>query len=273
MSHPKAQVIEISHDYGFVRYHLIYIEAEDFNRDRCYKPLKDELDAVLDLDFADIWKYVQDNNLFKEGYVIHYRKLDPIFSYGHDQPDILLNDTQQNLFNIPINLLVGAACTRQSDITFYESNRPIVRLVRHNTFVEVIDNARDIRYVICLKNDNVMFNDLSNRSIQFEHFARLLRCVEFKELINNGNLVLAYADSYMNNLDDDVIDDDIFTDSSIFKINYDQFTGPYDDNIIEIAVNSKHNEYTGEYQASQLDATIIELLQCGIAHWKELPSA
>ena len=272
MSHPKAQVIEVSHDYGFVRYHLIYIETGDFNRDHCYKPLKDALDAVLDLDFADIWKYVQDNNLFKEDYVIHYRKLDPIFSYGHDQPDILLNDTQQNLFNIPINLLVGAACTRQSDITFYESNRPIVRLVRHNTFVEVIDIARDIRYAICLKNDNVMFNDLSNRSIQFEHFARLLRCAEFKELINNGNLVLVYADSYMNNLDDDVIDGDVFTDPTIYKINYDQFTGPYDDNIIEVTTTSSKNQYVGEYQASQLDSGIVELLQYSIIHWKELPS-
>lgn len=272
MSHPKALVIEILHDYGFVRYHLIYLKEGEFNRRINYKPLEDELDAVLDFEFADIWKYAQDNGLFKEGYVIYYRKLDPIFRYGHDQPDILLNDTQHNLFNIPINLLVGAACTHQKDITFYENNRPIVRLVRHNAFIEVLDNSRDIRYAICLKNDNAMFNDLSNRSIQYEHFARLLRCVEFKELINNGNLVLAYADYYMNNLDDDVIDGDVFTESSIYRINYDQFTGPCDDNIIEVTTTSSKNQYVGEYQANKLDSGIVELLRYSIIHWKELPS-
>ena len=76
----------------------------------------------------------------------------------------------------------------------------------------------------------------------------------------------------MNNLDDDVIDGDVFTESSIYKINYDQFTGPCDDNIIEVTTTSSKNQYVGEYQANKLDSGIVELLRYSIIHWKELPS-
>lgn len=75
--------------------------------------------------------------------------------------------------------------------------------------------------------------------------------------------MLAYADAYHSNLDDDIIN---ITDpiEYVSSIEYDQFTGSVKDNVIEVRSTLFKSMYAGNYEANELDSMFVELLQMSI---------
>lgn len=270
----KSLILEVSHDSGFERYHIRYVKKDSKPDWPNYRKLEvkgvgDE-PILISTKVGDIYDNLSKNNLIKPDMDIYYCKAPAVYESRSDKVKIDINDTQQNLFNIPINLLLAAATTRYSNMTYYSTGFAIARLIRHHAGIEIIDDDRRIGYQYLFVGSMLTFNELSPRSIQHEHLARLLRCPDFVKQINNGNLVLAYADIVYGNLDDDVINGNVFTRLSENDLYYDQFTGTVKGNMIEVTSDNS-GLYRGSYDATELDAGIIELLHESMKYMATLP--
>lgn len=178
-----------------------------------------------------------------------------------------INDTNNVLFNTPVNLMLTAACTKAFDVSYYneKTNERIVRLIRYAMTINIHPTEGVVGAHMCnLYGDSVTVNDINPRTIQFSQFVQLLNCTLFKREITNGNLMLAFADIYYNNLDDDVIDiNDVLPDVTV---RYDQFTGDVCDNHIQLDSPNLPGKLDSMYAADLLDSGFVEFLQDAIGY-------
>lgn len=278
MSKPKSVMLEVKSASGFNRYHIRYFEDNITPRDiypyyRKLGPLEYTGEECDDEDeIRELYISVMKNKLMHDGFNIYYRKAAAIYKSIDKSVVVELNDTNGVLFNTPLNLLLLAACTHSPETTYRLDTGNTIKLVRHHAGVEVVVVGSVVRYQV-LSDTLLTFNELSPRCIQFAHVAQLLRCPEFIENINNGNLLLAYADTCMGNLDDDVIDGDVFTAATRYNVYYDQFTGSIPDNFIVVTPRYGITDiYQGEYESNLLDSRLVELLHRSMSYWVKLPS-
>lgn len=252
----RTQLIELKWDGGWGRYlvfhkskrhlHEVSLKLIDPNAHRAMTPLHNALfNAITPREFDDL----ED---------VYFHAIKPIYVNPKEKIMVDIQTTQSILFNTPINLMYIAAVGADFDKTFFndESGSTIVRLQRHNLCVAVSAEASNFGgYVMHSQFDHVTLNEVHPRSIQYAHITQLIRCNDFKEHMTNGNLLLAMADSYFNNADDDVIS--ITHVGNVNGIYYDQFTGSVEGNIIEITMGTD----VVEYDAAKLDSALVEILE------------
>lgn len=205
---------------------------------------------------------------------IYFKKITNTHVNEEDNINVTTNDENTSLFNIPSNLMLAAALTDTFDSTFTSSRGKhfeddiIVRMIRNTMSVSMYPGEDGIigAYACNLIADTGSINEMPVRSIQYNHMVRLIRNNKFKSNITNGNLLLAYADIYRANVDADTLNinnpcEDVST------IEYDQFTGDVNDNVIRVYTGGKSTIYNDYYAADELDNSFIELLKNGIKKW------
>lgn len=262
--------IEVSHEHGFERY-IIYTEVTNST------PLgvaKLVTDPDLDLD-ADVRQIRMDiiNHILKCDFEtnidsIYYIKASLIYTDPADSYSVHINETNDVVFNIPMNLMYTAVCSKSCLMEFTLDSTVWPRIVLERRHSQICINYDSV-YMIGTYTDILTLNEMTPRCVQFVHGAMLIRNSSFLNNLNNGNLTLAYADIYHNNLDDDII---YINDpsSKIASIHYDQFTGVATDNTIEVCFTSK-DEKPRYFQSNKLDNELVELLtQCMITRLRDL---
>ena len=261
--------IEVKHANAIARY-LIQVGDLESNPPEGYTQMgfviENNLSPSRRTIYNDIKKAILAERLATDLNLVYFKQTDPIYADDREAIVVTIENTNAVLYNTPINLMVMAACTNDVNPSFHsdKNNQRIVQLERGHTVVGVLDMASDFgAYYINNVTDSITINEISTRSIQFIHFMKLVNCTLFKQRMTNGNLLLAYADAYHANLDDDIINianPVEYVDSIL----YDQFTGSVEGNIIEVHSSLFKSMYAGNYEANELDSMFVELLQMSI---------
>lgn len=252
----RTQLVEINWNMNWGRY-LVFHKSKRHLHKVSIKVINPNAHSAMVALHDGIFNAINDYNLFDNLEDVYFHAIKPIYVNPKEKIMVDIQTTQSILFNTPINLMYNAAVGSDFDKTFFndETGSTIVRLQRHNLCVAVSAEASNFGgYVIHSQFDHVTLNEVHPRSIQFAHVTQLIRCDTFFERMNNGNLLLALADSYFGNVDDDVIS--ITHVGKVSGIYYDQFTGSVEGNIIEVTIGGE----VIEYDAAELDSTLIELL-------------
>ena len=215
---------------------------------------------------------VTDERLTGDGY-IYYKKVE--YVYVDDDHDIRVTTKDENtsMFNIPVNLMFTAATTSKPEVDYISDIRPedkslIVKVIRNAGGIAVYPSVHNSigAYLVNIITDTHTVNELPVRCIQYNHLMRLINNKAFRQTINNGNLLLAYADTYCFNIDADNI---IINNPchGVDTIEYDQFTGTDGQNEITVCKQDGFGRYADTYIAENLDSSFIELLSESIKHW------
>lgn len=262
-------LIEVMHNSTIARY-LVHVGDLQNNPPDGFTKLTDVVEANLSpsrrVIYNDIKKNIIADKLASDLDLVYFKQTEPCYADNAESIVVTIEDTNAVLYNTPLNLMLLAACTDGVKHTFRsdKTNTRIVQLERNHSVVGVSDIASEFGpYYINNQTDTITINELSVRSIQFIHFMKLVNCSDFKNKMTNGNLLLAYADAYHHNLDDDVISIN-HPMENVASIDYDQFTGSVADNIIEVRSTYTTSMYAGNYEANQLDSGFVELLQMSI---------
>lgn len=260
---PVTLHIEVSHDRVFARYIVKTHPSEEWkngatqinqlvlsrlppSRRVIARQVIEHVSSCSELDnYEDIW--------FKQV---------PDYITSDGEHRVSINDTDSLLFNIPINLMLLAACTDEYDVTYYDARTQsrIARLIRCATSVNVhpYDGVAGA-HACTLRGDYITVNQINPRTIQFNNLVQLIHCVPFKDKITNGNLLLAFADAYNDNLDDDIINiNDVIPNVEVV---YDQFTGNGSGNLIELNSLDLPGKFQTTYEANKLDSGFVEFLE------------
>lgn len=252
----RTQLVEINWNMNWGRY-LVFHKSKRHLHKVSIKVINPNAHSAMVALHDGIFNAIKDYNLFDNLEDVYFHAIKPIYVNPKEKIMVDIQTTQSILFNTPINLMYNAAVGCDFDKTFFndETGSTIVRLQRHNLCVVVSAEASNFGgYVIHSQFDHVTLNEVHPRSIQFAHVTQLIRCDTFFERMTNGNLLLAMADSYFGNADDDVIS--ITHVGKVSGIYYDQFTGSVEGNVIEVNIGGE----VIEYDAAELDSTLIELL-------------
>lgn len=250
--------IEVKHDHGFERY-LVYTERPD-NPPAGLEKLTGEHVKSLRKKYLSIneeirW-YLMGCNFVNDIDDIYYINVSLVYKDPESKRDVHINETNDDLFNIPLNLIYTAACTSDcvQEFEFDSDMTPSLILERRHTQICVNYNSV---YMLNMYTDILPLNNVSVRCIEYRHGIMLVRNEKFLSQINNGNLVLAYADIYHCNNDDDVVN---ITNPSemIGNIHYDQFTGPVSGNDILVTTNGSLEDLV--FKSTDLDSWLVELL-------------
>lgn len=259
-----TRLIEVRHNTTFQRY-LMY------DNESMYIP--GEATRLLDVDKSSlppsrrkIYEQIYDELLYTEYKDklehVFFMQAKPIYVNIEENIMIDINDTQDVLFNMPLNLLYAAASVDNSNVIYtLPKCDSHIRVVRHHMCMVVTkDDGYLTGYNINAKIDVITLNQLLPRSVEFQHTVQLTRNEKFVSKITNGNIMLAFADIYYNNLDDDVIVINNPMDG-IESIRYDQFSGCVVGNHVEIITNNPIDPV--RYDADKIDNGLVEtLMQC-----------
>lgn len=227
--------LEVQHENGFERY-LVFTEKLSYLP--VYATRLNGVD-VEELSFDDRSRYndvraaIIASNYTDDLDSVYYTPTRPIFEDPYDEFRVHINDTNDVLFNTPINLMLVASCTKQVS-KIYSRRAGNIQVTRHIHGVSI--KSFDT-YSIDSTRFNSVMNVLSPRSLQFIDMANLVNNVLFTRNMNNGNLTLAYADIYHNNNDENIIE---IKDPSptVTLIRYDQFTGAAVGNMVEVVLSN-----------------------------------
>lgn len=186
-------------------------------------------------------------------------------TYVNKKEDIKVTHKDEHglLFNTPIHLMFAAALIDDVDVSFKSeiTGETLVRLIRNCNSVSVYPNDSIIgSYNSVHVDDRFTVNNLNVRSIQYLNLMQLIRCKEFRNRINNGNMLTAFADSYHGSNDDDTLEVPSNIEG-IATIHYDQFTGPCDDNDIEIYTEGAGTYRELFYKSNTLDESFVNMLR------------
>lgn len=266
---PVAIQIEVLHDKTYARYVVRTHPTEQWkdgatqlggidltklspSRRKTLTQIIDHISSCTELDgYDDVW----------------FKQL-PAYVSSNGEQTVNITDTDGLLFNIPINLMLLSACTTDYDVTYHSAKTQsrIVRLIRCTTSVNVhpYDGVAGA-YACTLRTDFITVNQINPRSIQFNNLVQLIDCNAFKDKITNGNLLLAFADAYYDNLDDDIIN--IKDAIPNVEVVYDQFTGNEQGNTIELNSSDLPGKFEVSYEAGKLDSGFVEFLEDSIKHY------
>ena len=267
MSNNKTVKIhmEVCHDKTFARYD-VQSNPNDAWKDGATLlggPETLNLSASRRKIYEQIVDAIYSYDCFSDIDTIYFKQAAAIYSLPNENIDIDINSTQHTLFNTPINLMVAAACTDEHDVTFYSdvTDERIVRIVRYTTSVNIHPTDSDPvgMHMVDLNGDNIILNSVSPRSIQYKHIVRLINCKNFVSKITNGNLLLAFADIYHHNLDDNIIEIPSLL-PNVSNVVYDQFSKYSNGNAIEVNGIQNGSIYIGEYRPDDLDSVFVEFL-------------
>ena len=264
------KLIEVKHGSWFARY-IVYPDNQRYLPEYAVKISeleKLELPAYRKKIFEQIKDNIVANNIVEDLSAAYFQQVKPLYENTKENIVVNITDTNASAFNTPINLMMAALCTDTADITI-SSDRTgdyLMRVFRHISAITVApyDNIHG-QYMYILMHDIMTLNDMSPRSMQFKNMVPVVQTDKFKELINNGNLLLAFADIYDGNLDDDTLEITDLPDG-VELINYDQFTGAFEGNEIYLEGPDVSRRYNSVYGANNFDASFVELLQRMIIH-------
>ena len=257
--------MEVCHDKTFARYD-VQSNPNDAWKDGATLlggPETLNLPASRRKIYEQIVDAIYGYDCFSDTDLIYFKQAGAMYSLPNENIHVDINSTQHILFNTPLNLMFTAACTDDHDITFYSdvTSERIVRLVRYAMSINVHPTDGDPvgMHMVYMNGDHIVLNDVSSRSIQFNHVIRLINCKNFVSKITNGNLLLAFADIYHHNLDDDIIEISSLL-PGVGNVIYDQFSKYSDGNVIEVNRIQNGSIYIGEYRPDVLDSVFVEFL-------------
>lgn len=264
------KLIEVKHGSWFARY-IVYPDNQRYIPEYAVKISEMEkvkLPACRKKIFEQIKDSIVTDNIVEDLSAAYFQQVKPLYENIKENIVVNITETNASAFNTPINLMMTALCTDAADVTIFSdvTGDYLMRLFRHISTITVApyEDASG-QYLYSLKYDNVTLNDMSPRSMQFKNMVPVTRTDKFKELINNGNLLLAFADIYDGNLDDDTLEITDLPDG-VELINYDQFTGAFEGNEIYLEGPDVSRRYNSVYGANNFDASFVELLQRMIIH-------
>lgn len=255
--------LEVNHSGEFERY-VIFTKKLDYLPNYVTRLVDVNLDELSSLEIirhGELREVIISNNFTDDLSQVYYTATRPIYEDPDGQFRVHINDTNDILFNIPINLMLVSSCTDKPSKT-YRRTGCNVRVTRHQSQVSIksYDN-----YAI----DSIHFTDVMNvlspRSLQFVDMANLINDISFTHGISNGNLTLAYADIYHNNNDEDIV---VIKNPTpkIALIRYDQFTGVVNNNMVEVVLADDLDNplYFNSYLR---DSWLVEILTDCIKHY------
>lgn len=250
--------IEVKHDHGFERY-LVYTKRPDDPPAGLEKLTGAHVKSLRKKSLAineEISWYLMGCDFVNDIDDIYYINVSLVYKDPEGKHDVHINQTNDDLFNIPLNLMYTAACTSHcvQEFEFDSDMTPSLVLERRHMHVGVNYNSV---YMLNMYTDILPLNSVSVRCIEYRHGVMLIRNEKFLSQINNGNLVLAYADIYHGNNDDNVVNINNPSEK-IANIHYDQFNGAVPDN--EIFVSTKDGLEATVFKSDELDSWLVELL-------------
>lgn len=266
---PVTLHIEVSHDTAFVRYVVKTHPTQEWKdgATQVNGLLSSNLSPSIRVISQQIIDHISSCSELDNYEDVWFKKV-PDYVTPDGEHRVSINDTDALLFNIPINLMLLAACTDNYDVTYYNERTQsrIARLIRCATSINVHPYEGVAGAHACtLRCDYITVNQVNPRTIQFNNLVQLIHCAPFKDKITNGNLLLAFADAYYDNLDDDIINiQDVIPNVEVI---YDQFTGNESGNLIELDSLNLPGKLNTTYVASELDSGFVEFLEDAINHY------